>query len=228
MDGGCTYFDTAEDYAAGESERQLGGAVKNLDAGSRDKVVIGSKLLPNHCGMGDVEKYTQGTLDRLQIECIDLYMVHWPIDKNSMAHFASHAKIAGGGRDYAISDQSITPDAPPTEIAFKTLMKLQAAGKIKHSTNPNLTMTTAPTRTPATPPTPTHPHPLSTQPTTLLDDPQCGERETPTSLICVILVLHCIALPPHMQSACQTLARRSLRRRSPPESSLRSTSAATT
>jgi len=94
--------------------------------------VIGSKLLPNHCGLGDVEKYTQGTLDRLQIDCIDLYMVHWPIDKNSMAHFASHAKIAGGGRDYAVSDQSITPDAPPTEIAFKTLMKLQATGKIKH------------------------------------------------------------------------------------------------
>ena len=136
MDGGCTYFDTAEDYAAGESERQLGGAVKNLDAASRDKVVIGSKLLPNHCGLGDVEKYTQGTLDRLQIDCIDLYMVHWPIDKNSMAHFASHAKIAGGGRDYAVSDQSITPDAPPTEIAFKTLMKLQAAGKIKHSEQP--------------------------------------------------------------------------------------------
>jgi len=97
-------------------------------------VVIGSKIVPNLCT--DVIGECNAALDRLGIDCIDLYMVHWPIDKNSMAHFASHAKIAGGGRDYAVSDQSITPDAPPTEIAFKTLMKLQAAGKIKHSKQP--------------------------------------------------------------------------------------------
>lgn len=89
-----TYFDTAEDYAAGESERQLGSALKELGVG-RDSYVIGSKILPNHCGKGEVRKYTEGMLERLQIDSLDLLMVHWPIDKNSMAHFASHAKVRG-------------------------------------------------------------------------------------------------------------------------------------
>ena len=55
-----------------------------------------------------------------------------PIDKNSMAHFASHAKIAGGGRDYAVSDIDAVPEAPPAEAAFAELQQLQKEGKIKH------------------------------------------------------------------------------------------------
>ena len=33
-------------------------------------------------------QHAEATLERLGISCIDLYMVHWPIDANSMAHFA--------------------------------------------------------------------------------------------------------------------------------------------
>ena len=78
--------------AAGESERQLGVALKQLGA-SRDSYVVGSKILPNHCAKGEVRKYTEAMLERLQIDALDLLMVHWPIDKNSMAHFASHATV---------------------------------------------------------------------------------------------------------------------------------------
>ena len=42
----------------------------------RAPLVIGSKIVPNNCA--DVELHCQETLDRLQLECIDLYMVHWP------------------------------------------------------------------------------------------------------------------------------------------------------
>ncbi len=78
---GVTYFDTAEDYNGGGSEEQLGRAVAG-----RSEVVIGSKILPNHCN--DVRGHCQKTCSRLQINYIDLYMVHWPIESNSMAHFA--------------------------------------------------------------------------------------------------------------------------------------------
>ena len=127
---GITYFDTAEDYAAGASETQLGGAVAALPQETRASVVIGSKILPNHCA--DVAKHVEGTLRRLGVPQIDLYMVHWPIDRNSMAHFAGAATTASGGRDYAAVDHAATPEAPPTERAFRELMSLQAAGKIKH------------------------------------------------------------------------------------------------
>ena len=107
---GITYFDTAEDYAAGASETQLGGAVAALPQETRASVVIGSKILPNHCA--DVAKHVEGTLRRLGVPQIDLYMVHWPVDRNSMAHFAGAATTASGGRDYAAVDHAATPEAP--------------------------------------------------------------------------------------------------------------------
>lgn len=42
---GFTYFDTAGDYAGGDSEKQLGIALKNLDAKLRSKVIVGSKVI---------------------------------------------------------------------------------------------------------------------------------------------------------------------------------------
>lgn len=38
--------------------------------------------------MFQVRKHCEGTLERLGVGSIDLYMVHWPIEANSMAHFA--------------------------------------------------------------------------------------------------------------------------------------------
>lgn len=124
---GVTYIDTAEDYAKGGSEKQVGCAHAALSAERRDPLVIGSKILPNHCG--EVRQWLEGTLSRLGRPCVDLYMVHWPIDANSMAHF-SGAHTASGGRDY--STTGAVDDVPPTQRAFAELVQLQAEGKIKH------------------------------------------------------------------------------------------------
>ena len=128
-DKGMTYFDTAQDYAKGGSEAQLGRALKELTAEERSKVVIGSKILPNDCGK--VAEKVEETLERLGVECIDLYMVHWPIDKNSMAHFAG-AHTASGGRDYSTTGAVDEASVPPAQQAFLDLMAAQKAGKIKH------------------------------------------------------------------------------------------------
>jgi len=126
---GITFFDTAEDYAAGGSEIQLGEALKTLTEEQRSKAIVGSKILPNHCG--DVRTYCEKTLERLGLTSIDLYMVHWPITTSGMAHFASAHTNASGGRDYsAVSDQ--VGAVPSTELAFRTLAELQNEGKIKH------------------------------------------------------------------------------------------------
>jgi aryl-alcohol dehydrogenase-like predicted oxidoreductase len=130
---GMTYFDTAEDYAKGGSELQLGRAMKalekNLGPDARKKLTIGSKILPNHC-LG-VRWHCASTCARLGVECIDLYMVHWPMDVSSMAHFAG-AHTASGGRDYATTGEVDAASVPPVRKAFLELAQLQKEGRIKH------------------------------------------------------------------------------------------------
>jgi diketogulonate reductase-like aldo/keto reductase len=57
--------------------------------------------------------------------------IHWPIDQNSMAHFAGHF-TADGGRDYATTGEVAEAVVPPTTSAFNQLMQLQREGKVKH------------------------------------------------------------------------------------------------
>lgn len=126
---GVTYIDTAEDYAHGGSEKQLGRALKTLSPEARGAVVIGSKILPNDCG--NVREHVEGSRARLGVDAIDLYMVHWPIDKNSMGHFAGD-HTASGGRDYATTGDVAAAAVPPARQAFLDLAEMQKAGKIKH------------------------------------------------------------------------------------------------
>lgn len=121
---GVTYIDTAADYAKGGSETQLGVALKALDPDLRKKLTVGSKIVPNQCG--SILSALEGTLQRLQLDSIDLYQVHWPIDENSMAHFAlGHASFGHGAKVDASA-------VPPTTAAFRNLAKLQRGGFIKH------------------------------------------------------------------------------------------------
>ena len=85
LDAGITYFDTAEDYAKGGSELQLGRALAALPPSDRARCVVGSKILPNNCG--DVRKHCEATLARLGLDSIDLYMVHWPISASAMSQY---------------------------------------------------------------------------------------------------------------------------------------------
>ena len=129
---GITYFDTAEDYSKGRSESQLGNALKQLSPEDRAKCIVGSKILPNHCAASDARTYVIGTLERLQLDCIDLMMIHWPISQSGMAHFTSSATNAAGGRDYAAVDEDHEITVPSTHGALKALGELQREGKIKH------------------------------------------------------------------------------------------------
>ena len=80
---GVNFFDTADVYSFGESERRLGLAFKNRGVARKD-VVIATKVFgsmgpgPNDRGAsrGHIMDSVRGSLDRLQTDHIDLYQIH--------------------------------------------------------------------------------------------------------------------------------------------------------
>jgi diketogulonate reductase-like aldo/keto reductase len=72
---GYRLIDTAEYYAAGHTEELIGKALKHFE---RDDFFITSKVWPNHLHSQDVIRACEGSLRRLQVKCIDLYLIHWP------------------------------------------------------------------------------------------------------------------------------------------------------
>ena len=80
---GVNFIDTADVYSAGESERLLGQALKNLDVPRKD-VVIATKVYgvmgdkPNDRGAsrGHIMDSVEASLKRLQTDHIDLYQIH--------------------------------------------------------------------------------------------------------------------------------------------------------
>jgi len=85
IDLGMNFIDTAESYDKGHSEEIIGKAIKGI----REKVIIGTKIAPEHHSEKDVLKAAEGSLRRLQTDYIDLYQIHWPNPtfplKNTMA-----------------------------------------------------------------------------------------------------------------------------------------------
>lgn len=72
---GMCLIDTAEMYGDGHSEELVGQAIKDF---SREKVFIISKVLDTHLEYKEVIEACQRSLKRLQIDFLDLYLVHFP------------------------------------------------------------------------------------------------------------------------------------------------------
>lgn len=74
IDLGMTLIDTAEMYADGGSEEVVGEAI----AGRRDEVFLVSKVYPHNAGHAGVAAACARSLRRLNVTCLDLYLLHWP------------------------------------------------------------------------------------------------------------------------------------------------------
>jgi aryl-alcohol dehydrogenase-like predicted oxidoreductase len=97
LKAGVNFFDTADVYSFGGSERALGQALKNLGVARKD-VVIATKVFgemgpgPNDRGAsrGHIMDSVRMSLERLQTDHIDLYQIHGtdsvtPIDETLRA-----------------------------------------------------------------------------------------------------------------------------------------------
>ena len=106
---GINWIDTAAVYGFGQSETIVGKALKEIPQATRP--LIATKCGRTHLGEGQIGKCLQRdsvvaeceqSLRNLDIDCIDLYQMHWP-----------------------------EPD-DEIEEGWQTLVDLQAQGKVRH------------------------------------------------------------------------------------------------
>ena len=102
LETGYIHFDTAEYYADGHCEELVGRAIRETNT-PREKIFLTTKVSPEHLAYNDVLKACEQSLRRLQMEYIDLYLIHWP--------------------PRALSK---------LDDAFKALNKLTRDGKVRH------------------------------------------------------------------------------------------------
>ena len=72
---GITHFDTAFGYGGGRSEGLIGELLKG---GRRDSVYLATKFFPGQLTAQYALDQLEGSLQRLQTDCVDLYYIHWP------------------------------------------------------------------------------------------------------------------------------------------------------
>ena len=113
LDCGVNFFDTARMYNDGESEKSLGLALKN----KRTQAVICSKVSPAKAYYKTLKEECETSLKNLNTDYIDIYMMHWPINKFGIKHFTD--------------DPEIIKNPPASEEAFRALSDLRKEGKIK-------------------------------------------------------------------------------------------------
>jgi aryl-alcohol dehydrogenase-like predicted oxidoreductase len=78
LDAGIDFFDTAESYGNGDSERMLG----ELLEGRRERVFVATKFgwrsESAHGSLDSVRRSIEGSLERLRTDYVDLYYLHRP------------------------------------------------------------------------------------------------------------------------------------------------------
>ena len=139
FDHGVNLMDTAELYAVprkaetqGRSEQIVGNWMKAR--GNRDKIIVATKVVgrselgwfrddgsPTRLTAKQIEEAVERSLNVLQIDCIDLYQVHWP-DRNVTA-FGSNPTV------YFAPEPAL--DETPIEETLDGLERVVKAGKVR-------------------------------------------------------------------------------------------------
>lgn len=71
---GMMHVDTAEMYGDGDSERLVGEAIRGLP---REQLFVVSKVLPSHASYDGTLRACDATLERMQLDYLDCYLLHW-------------------------------------------------------------------------------------------------------------------------------------------------------
>ena len=116
---GYLHIDTAEKYG---NETEIGNSIKESSV-ARDKIFVTSKVWATSMHYKDLKNACYRSLNKLQLDYLDLYLLHWPVS------FAS-------GKDYMPTDPKTGliklafPQVPISET-WKAMEELVAEGKVK-------------------------------------------------------------------------------------------------
>jgi diketogulonate reductase-like aldo/keto reductase len=72
---GMTHIDTAENYGAGHAEELIGEAIAPF---GREDLFITTKVYRNHLHFQDMIDALKNSLNRLKLDYVDLFLIHWP------------------------------------------------------------------------------------------------------------------------------------------------------
>jgi diketogulonate reductase-like aldo/keto reductase len=99
---GMNLIDTAEMYADGRAEELVGQAIE----GRRDEVFLVGKVLPHHATLRGTITACDGSLTRLGVDDIDLYLLHWrgPVPLEETLEAFHELMRAGKIRNWGVSN----------------------------------------------------------------------------------------------------------------------------
>lgn len=137
LDHGVNFIDTAELYPSnpmsaettGRTEEIIGSWIRK--SGGRDRVILASKVagagnrnVQNGIDIGPekIRASVEGSLRRLQTDCIDLYQLHWP--NRGSYHFRQNWRFDPTGQDTRQTLEHV-------RTTLDCLGELVAAGKIR-------------------------------------------------------------------------------------------------
>ncbi|MDB6017970.1 MAG: aldo/keto reductase [Pedosphaera sp.] len=102
IDLGASLIDTAEVYGNGKAETLVGKAIE----GRRDDVFLVTKAYPDHASLEGMPIACERSLERLNTDWIDLYLLHWrgsiPLEETVQAF--TELQEAGTIRHFGVSN----------------------------------------------------------------------------------------------------------------------------
>lgn len=108
IQAGAQVIDTAEMYGSGASEKIVGQAIKDY---ARDSFYLVSKVSPGNASKKQLPKSLENSLKRLQVDYLDLYLLHWksPVPLEETVEAMEKMKKAGKIKAWGVSNFD-TPD----------------------------------------------------------------------------------------------------------------------
>jgi len=124
LGAGMTWFDTAEVYGtkqfgAEDSETLLGRFMRESEGGERAVVATKFAALPWRVGPQSVTAACRASLDRLGLEQMDLYQLHWPGVWGNEGYIDGLAQVVQSGMSRAVGVSNYS--APRLEKAHAQL-----------------------------------------------------------------------------------------------------------